>query len=225
MKSLQICLLSALLVICASSPIPQELSSTPAVPVDVTPAVKSAVPAQTVVPGVAVTEVPLQKSLDNEKIPEPQALPSKKEEAAPAKAEEKKREAPPAPAAADATPATLEAGKTPELPVPQPQKDVQQPEQVTGKSLPEPTKPAAPEASTPKAAEPIAAGSAKSEATEQPTPKAAEPAPTVPGAAASPEVKATDAKQAVESTVVPVVPAAIASEKKIDAGLYSQFLL
>lgn len=214
MKSLQICLLSALLVICASSPIPQEPSSTPVVPADVTPAVKSAVPAQTVVPGVAVTEVPLQKALDNEKIPEPQALPSKKEDPAPAKAEEKKREAPPAPAAAEATPATPEAGKTPELPIPQPQKDIQQPEQVTGKSLPEPTKSATPEASTPQAA-----GSAKSEATEQPIQKASEATPTAPGAAASPEIKSTDAKQAVESTVVPVVPAAIASEKKIDAGL------
>lgn len=216
MKSLQICLLSALLVICASNPIPQEPAVTPVAP-QATPAVKVA----DTVPAVAVTEVPAQKSLDNEKIPEPQALPSKKEDIAPVKAEEKKREVAVTPAVpiVPAVPASEQpTAKSPELPVPQPQKDVQQPESVTGKSLPEPAKVAVPEASTPKPAEQQPAESVKSIAVvEQPTQTPAEPAPT-PAAAVAPEAKQVDDKQAVESTVVPVVPSGIASEKKIEAG-------
>lgn len=213
MNSLQAWLLSALIVICASNPIPQEaVSSTvaPAVP-NATPAVKT-VPDQPVVPGVAgVTEVP--KSLDNEKIPEPQALPSKKEEAAPAKTEEKKREAPEVPAAVPAVKAGEQPAVEPQPPVAQP---VAQPEQVTGKVLPEPTKPAAAEISTPK----VDQKPAESVKSTEPTQKPAEQKPTPAAAtAAAPAVKQADVKQAVESTVVPVVPAAIASEKKIDAGL------
>lgn len=139
MKSFQVCMLSALLVICASNPIPQEaVSSTESQPV---------------VPAVAAsTEVPLQKALDNEKIdekiPEPQALPSKPKEEQPAVAqeksvqpEEKKREAPPAPAAAaPAEPTQSPAAESPkpseqpkaEQPVAQP---ISQPEQNAGKSL------------------------------------------------------------------------------------------
>lgn len=195
MKSLQICLLSALLVIAASNPVPaDEPTVTPVVP-DVTPAVKT-VPEQPVVPAVAATEVPSTvKSLpilpiDNEKIPEPQALPSKKEEAAPIKAEEKKREV-----------------------------AVEQPEQVTGKSLPEqPIKEVIAEASTPKVEPQPAESNVKSVVADQPV----EPTPTVP-AVVVPEAKQADVKQAIESTVVPVVPSAIASEKKIDAGLLKFF--
>jgi len=197
MKSLQICLLSALLVIVASNPIPADEPVSTAAPVvpDVTPAVKS--PEQPVVPAVAATDVPAtQKSLpiDLDKIPEPQALPSKKEEPAPSKADEKKREAP----------AEQPTGK----PV-----EVAQPEQVTGKSLPDtPAKEA--ETVTPKVEEPQAVESAKSVTVQQP----AEVVPTVPAVAAVvPEAKNADVKQAIESTVVPVVPSAIASEKKIDA--------
>ncbi|XP_055304530.1 uncharacterized protein LOC129569570 [Sitodiplosis mosellana] len=195
MKSLQICLLSAVLVIAASNPIPADepvSTATPVVP-DVTPVVKTA-PEQPVVPAVAVTEVPAtQKSLpiDLEKIPEPQALPSKKEEPAPAKAEEKKREVPV------------------EQPTVKPV-EVAQPEQVTGKSLPgTPAKEEAiAEVVTP-TVEQQPAESVKSVAVQQPV----EVVPTLPAVAAA----IPEAKQAVESTVVPVVPAGLASEKKIDA--------
>lgn len=197
MKSLQICLLSALLAIAASNPIPADEPAvptvTPAVP-DVTPAVKS-VPEQPVVPAVAATELPsTQKSLpiDNERIPEPQALPSKKEEA-PAKAEEKKREV------------------TVEQPTAAPVEP--QPDQVTGKSLPaQPAKDVVVEASTPKVEALAAESAVKSVTVEQP----ADAVPTVPAVAVVPEAKqAVDVTKAVESTVV---PSAIASEKKIDAG-------
>lgn len=186
MKSLQICLLSALLVIAAyANPLPADeplVAPTGTPVVDVTPVVKSG--EQPVVPAVAVTEVPsTQKSLpiDNERIPEPQALPSKKEDA-PIKAEEKKREV--------------------EQPTVQPVEP--QPEQVTGKSLPE--QPVV-----------IAAESAVKSVEQPAIPEAVPTVPAVP--VAVPETKAADALQAVESTVVPVVPSAIASEKKIDAGL------
>lgn len=195
-------------MICASNPLPQEAASSTA-----SPDAAKASP----VPAVAATEVPLQKALDNEKIPEPQALPSKKEEAAPQKNEEKKREAPPAPIAAAVTPAPENASPKP---AEQPKVDAQQPvaqpisqpeqQQNAGKSLPQ--QDAAAE-STPKPAENVSPAAADS-------PKApSEPAPTPVAAAAASEVKNADAKQAVESTVVPVVPAAIASEKKINAGL------
>lgn len=194
MKSFQVCLLAALLVICASNPLPQEAASSTAAP----DAAKASP-----VPAVAATDAPLQKALDNEKIPEPQALPSKKEDAAPQKTEEQKREAPPAPpapAAVDASPAPESASPKPAAeqpkvadPVAQP---VSQPENV-GKSLPQQEQ--APESASPKPVENA------SPAVAAATP--AEPAPT---------------QQAVESTVVPVVPAAIASEKKINAGLFVQ---
>lgn len=206
MKSLQICLLSAVLVIAASNPIPADEPASTAAPVvpDVTPAVKTAAE-QPVVPAVAASEVPAtQKSLpiDLDKIPEPQALPSKKEEPAPVKAEEKKREV------------------AVEQPTVKPVEAVAQPEQVTGKSLPEtPAKEIVPEASAaPKVEQPQAAESVKSVDVQQPS----EAAPTVPAvpavAAAVPEAKQADVKQAIESTVVPVVPSGLASEKKIDAG-------
>lgn len=203
MKSLQICLLSALLVIAASNPIPADEPVSTAAPVvpDVTPAVKS--PEQPAVPAVVATDVPAtQKSLpiDLEKIPEPQALPSKKEDA-PVKAEEKKREVPV------------------EQPTVKPV-EVAQPEQVTGKSLPDtPAKEVAADAVTPKVEQPQPAESVKSVNVEKPV----QVEPTVPAApavpAVVPEAKQADVKQAIESTVVPVVPSAIASEKKIDAGL------
>lgn len=207
MKSLQICLLSAVLVIAASNPIPADEPASTAAPVvpDVTPAVKTATE-QPVVPAVVASEVPeTQKSLPIDlidRIPEPQALPSKKEEPAPVKAEEKKREVPA------------------EQPTVTPVEAATQPEQVTGKALPEtPAKEIVPEASAaPKVEEPQAAESVKSADVQQPS----EVAPTVPAvpavAAAVPEAKQADVKQAIESTVVPVVPSGLASEKKIDAG-------
>lgn len=206
MKSLQICLLSALLVIAASNPIPAD---EPVVAPTDAPAVADAVSVvksgdQPVVPAVAAaTEVPsTQKSLtlpiENEPFLGPKALPSKKEEA-PLKAEEKKREV----AVEQPTVQPVEA----------------QPEQVTGKSLPERVKEVAAEASTPKVEQPQVAESAvKSVAVEQPV------VPTVPAAAVIPDTKAVDVKQAVESTVVPVVPSAVAQEKKIDAGAYELFV-
>lgn len=107
MKSFQVCLLSALLVICASNPLPQEAASSTAAP----DAAKASP-----VPAAAATEVPLQKALDNEKIPEPQALPSKKEDAPAQPAQEQKREAPPAPPA----PAAADAAAASSSPAPQP---------------------------------------------------------------------------------------------------------
>lgn len=202
MKSLQICLLSALLVIAASNPIPADEPVSTAAPVvpDVTPAVKSS-PEQPVVPAVAVTEVPsTQKSLpiELEKSPEPLALPSKKEEQpAPVKADEKKREVPV------------------EQPTVKPV-EVAQPEQVTGKSLPD-TPAVVAETVTPKVEQQQPAENVKSVTVQQPV----EVVPTVPAVAAP----VPEAKQAIESTVVPVVPSAIASEKKIDAGLWIIFSL
>lgn len=201
MKSLQICLLSALLVIAASNPIPADepASSTLASVVpDVTTAVKSPI-----VPAVA-TDVPAaQKSLpiENEKeIPEPQALPSKKEETSPvafATAEEKKREV-----AAEQQP-TVKPVETPT---------------ESAKLSPEQPKEAIAVASTPKTEQSQPTEAVRSINVE----KLAAPEPTVPAvdAVVAPGAKQVDVKQAVESTVVPVVPSSIASEKKIDAGQF-----
>lgn len=218
MKSMQVLFVCAFVVICSANPIPDEAVTPTSVPLaDVaqsTPAVKSAeLPAPVPVPevisaevsaiNIPITETPSVKS--EEKIPEPQALPSKSEESSTAKAEEKKREIQEPVLAAEPTVKPVEQAKsvqpTEDVKIEQP---VQSVETVTPKAL----ETVSQASEQPPLVEQKPAESVKSlapESIQQPAQESVVPAVEVKQAAVS----------AVESTVV---PAGISSEKKINAG-------
>lgn len=209
MKSMQVLFVCAFVVLCTANPIPDEetVTSTSAPVAEVAQPQSAELPVPEVksieVPAInkPITETPSVKS--EERIPEPQALPSKSEESSTATADDKKREI--------------------QEPVVQQAKSVQPTEVATEVKSEQPAQNVE-GVVPPKALETV------SQASEQPahvhveqkpaeSVKSLAPESTQQPAQESVTVPATETKQAavpaIESTVI---PAGISSERKIDAG-------